>query len=194
MRNIDDQVMELLSNGEKFVYCFEISKGPHRILLTSNDLEIKIEGKKYLPFSGLKVKEMIFNESAQDFIEITGVFEKFGVKESDDLTDYMFMIDLYFPGKFSKFRFAEHICTRMKRYGLRFRLYLSSISIKFGSSVLETYSSSCRAIFGDSKCGIDKTRYQEGTSCDKKFITCCNKFNNAINFRGEPFIPVGNDV
>lgn len=25
--------------------------------------------------------------------------------------------------------------------------------------------------------------------CDKKFTTCCNKFNNAINFRGEPFLP-----
>lgn len=24
--------------------------------------------------------------------------------------------------------------------------------------------------------------------CDKKFTTCCNKFGNAINFRGEPFI------
>lgn len=28
--------------------------------------------------------------------------------------------------------------------------------------------------------------------CDKKFITCCNKFNNAVNFRGEPFIPEHN--
>ena len=25
--------------------------------------------------------------------------------------------------------------------------------------------------------------------CDKKFITCCNKYDNAVNFRGEPFIP-----
>ncbi|KAF8818801.1 phage BR0599 family protein [Rickettsia endosymbiont of Cardiosporidium cionae] len=25
--------------------------------------------------------------------------------------------------------------------------------------------------------------------CDKKFITCCKKFNNAVNFRGEPFVP-----
>ncbi|KHO03059.1 hypothetical protein JS55_04300 [Rickettsia felis str. LSU] len=25
--------------------------------------------------------------------------------------------------------------------------------------------------------------------CDKNFISCCNKFNNAINFRGEPLIP-----
>jgi uncharacterized phage protein (TIGR02218 family) len=27
------------------------------------------------------------------------------------------------------------------------------------------------------------------TGCDKNFITCCNKFNNAVNFRGEPLIP-----
>lgn len=25
--------------------------------------------------------------------------------------------------------------------------------------------------------------------CDKKFSTCCEKFNNAINFRGEPHLP-----
>ena len=25
-------------------------------------------------------------------------------------------------------------------------------------------------------------------ACNKKFITCCNKFNNAVNFRGEPTI------
>lgn len=26
-------------------------------------------------------------------------------------------------------------------------------------------------------------------SCDKRFLTCCKKFNNAVNFRGEPFLP-----
>ena len=25
--------------------------------------------------------------------------------------------------------------------------------------------------------------------CDKEFSTCCKKFNNAVNFRGEPFAP-----
>ncbi|MGV2432257.1 MAG UNVERIFIED_CONTAM: phage BR0599 family protein [Rickettsiaceae bacterium] len=24
--------------------------------------------------------------------------------------------------------------------------------------------------------------------CDKNFETCCNKYDNAVNFRGEPFI------
>lgn len=26
-------------------------------------------------------------------------------------------------------------------------------------------------------------------ACDKNFLTCCKKFNNAVNFRGEPFLP-----
>lgn len=30
--------------------------------------------------------------------------------------------------------------------------------------------------------------------CDKTFDTCCNKFNNAINFRGEPHIPGKNKL
>ncbi|WP_239832711.1 phage BR0599 family protein [Rickettsia endosymbiont of Culicoides newsteadi] len=30
--------------------------------------------------------------------------------------------------------------------------------------------------------------------CDKNFITCCNKFNNAVNFRGEPLIPDDNFI
>lgn len=25
--------------------------------------------------------------------------------------------------------------------------------------------------------------------CDRKLISCCKKFNNALNFRGEPFVP-----
>ena len=28
------------------------------------------------------------------------------------------------------------------------------------------------------------------TICDKQFITCCKKYDNAVNFRGEPFAPV----
>lgn len=33
------------------------------------------------------------------------------------------------------------------------------------------------------------SRYKVTMGCDKKFETCINRFNNAINFRGEPNIP-----
>jgi len=34
-----------------------------------------------------------------------------------------------------------------------------------------------------------KDNYIVTAGCDKKFETCCDKFNNAVNFRGEPNIP-----
>jgi uncharacterized phage protein (TIGR02218 family) len=30
--------------------------------------------------------------------------------------------------------------------------------------------------------------YQIMVGCDKKFLSCVGKFNNAVNFRGEPFL------
>jgi uncharacterized phage protein (TIGR02218 family) len=32
-------------------------------------------------------------------------------------------------------------------------------------------------------------KFKAIAGCDKAFSTCCNKFKNAINFRGEPYIP-----
>jgi hypothetical protein len=29
--------------------------------------------------------------------------------------------------------------------------------------------------------------------CDRRFVTCCQRFANAANFRGEPYLP-GNDL
>jgi len=36
-------------------------------------------------------------------------------------------------------------------------------------------------------CSATEVRISPG--CDKKIKTCCNKFNNVLNFRGEPFLP-----
>ena len=37
----------------------------------------------------------------------------------------------------------------------------------------------------------DRIELREG--CDKRFATCCERFDNAANFRGEPHLP-GNDL
>lgn len=31
--------------------------------------------------------------------------------------------------------------------------------------------------------------YVAVAGCDKNFATCCERFNNALNFRGEPHVP-----
>jgi uncharacterized phage protein (TIGR02218 family) len=40
---------------------------------------------------------------------------------------------------------------------------------------------------------VEGTRVELSQGCDRRFSTCINRFNNAINFRGEPHLP-GNDV
>ncbi len=37
------------------------------------------------------------------------------------------------------------------------------------------------------------TRVELTEGCDKRFSTCTTRFNNALNFRGEPYVP-GNDL
>lgn len=37
-------------------------------------------------------------------------------------------------------------------------------------------------------------QFQLTLGCDKKFATCASKFGNAINFRGEPFVPTGDQA
>jgi len=32
-------------------------------------------------------------------------------------------------------------------------------------------------------------KYRAVIGCDKRFETCIKKFNNAVNFRGEPHVP-----
>ena len=31
--------------------------------------------------------------------------------------------------------------------------------------------------------------FEVEAGCDKRFVTCRDKFNNALNFRGEPYVP-----
>ena len=39
----------------------------------------------------------------------------------------------------------------------------------------------------------DGCRVELREGCDKTFATCCGRFANAANFRGEPYLP-GNDL
>jgi uncharacterized phage protein (TIGR02218 family) len=40
---------------------------------------------------------------------------------------------------------------------------------------------------------VPGTRVELTEGCDKRFVTCTTRFNNALNFRGEPHVP-GNDL
>jgi len=193
MRNIPADIARCLSDGERFVYCFKFSNGERSLHLTSNDEPINLEDATYLPNSGLEVKMAIFNDSAQDLIEIAGIFEEGGITKFDDLGGYSAKIMIYFPAHKGLHHLVDYSASSFKFDDLRFTLILMPISAKLNQSLLFHFGNKCRANLGDSRCSVDLRAYPEHTDCDKSFRTCCIKFNNGVNFRGEPFIPNGSN-
>ncbi|SFI95170.1 DUF2163 domain-containing protein [Caulobacter sp. UNC279MFTsu5.1] len=51
-----------------------------------------------------------------------------------------------------------------------------------------TFGRSCDAAFGDARCGVDVAAFP-GATCDKRWITCRERFGNGLNFRGFPTAP-----
>lgn len=189
MKEIDPNILNALSNGEKFVYCFEIIKNNKRLFFTSHSKQLILSHNIYLHYSGLTIENLAFNDSGKDNIELIGIFESNGITEEEDLTGSTVKIDILFLRLNEKYHFAECFCSHMIKNSLYFKMILEPISYKLQKTIIESYGIYCRANLGDDRCLVDKNLYEQNTSCDKKFITCCNKFNNAVNFRGEPFIP-----
>ena len=247
-------IEEIIIKLENFVYCFQIklASGEELNLTNSNHI-IKNEEIVFLPNSGLDLKEAEFNDSAQNNVIIEGIFEENGITTEVDLNNAIVKIIIYSNGIFE--HFITYYCTLYTKYDLSFKMHLKPETIKYNQAVINRYSKTCRANFGDDKCKIDTDLYAgiykikeilkeslriEGldkengyynggkiifgdnrfsskvlssfgdlvilediipdyvkdareikiiSGCNKNFITCCNKFNNAINFRGEPLIP-----
>jgi hypothetical protein len=129
---------------------------------------------------------MVTNDSAKDYVKIRGIWENGGITQSDDIMDSDLDLIVYIYGKVQSI--SRYRCTKVVKEDLSFYLYIEPLSIKLSKTITERYGVNCRASFGDERCGINKSLYPKNTTCDKKFITCCNTFNNGVNFRGEPFI------
>ncbi len=248
------RVIPILPN-ENFIYCFKVQLANNkRLSLTSWSEAISADGIIFIPYSGLTLQEAVFNDCAQNHVILEGIFEEGGIEESFDLAGAKVEIMLYYPQSQLQ-PFLTYYCSLYTKRDLSFTLCLEPESAKYNQSLLNIFSRSCRANFGDDKCKLNKSDYsmaviithingrmittagidkesgyfsggealigarqfsakiynhvnnnielaaisafdlREGekiilmAGCDKRLITCCNKFNNAVNFRGEPFIP-----
>ena len=55
------------------------------------------------------------------------------------------------------------------------------------------FSRQCDASFGDTRCGMNRAKFPEGTVCPRSFQACRDQFANTANFRGFPYL-LGDDV
>jgi len=263
MRNLSKNINNAISEFQSFIYCFHITlQDETNIYLTESDKFIKLGSIIFAPYSGLSLKEGEFNDSSQNYIVLEGIFEKNGIEAQTDLTTATIKILMLF-GDVSH-HFITYSCITHNKTDLGFNICLQPATESYKKSIIQSFSKTCRANFGDLKCKADKNAYgymynikeifnntlivfemqkedgyfncgnatfereplqpvlhikivtQSGgqvtldkvitdnmkhfkkvkliAGCDKNFTTCCNKFDNAINFRGEPFIPENNFI
>ncbi len=254
MRIVPADIRNSIADLQNFTYCFQIKLSDNRELyLTESDSVLWIEGKEFIPNSGLTFQEGVFNDSAKNYILLEGIFEDGAIEHGMDLTSAEVKIYVCFTNACS--HFVTYYCSSFIKRDLGFALRLEPSVKAYEQIPLQFFSKNCRANFGDIKCQVDKKAYTQKydiqemfaktiilahsdkesgyftggdavlgeerfyskiiqhsnnfiildqlipdivkpnkavwltAGCDKKFITCCNKFNNAVNFRGEPTIP-----
>lgn len=238
------------------IYLFEILTHNGVVInLNSSELDIFLNERTYYHYSCLKLEKGEFNDSAENYIILNGIFSDKAISKNTDLTGCQ--INIYDYNNKLKTLIVSYFITEFEKNDLDFIIKCEPETIKYNQSIILLYSKTCRANFGDEKCGInlDKIKksykvksivkniisivnmdcsngyYNSGyvffktdlkadiklsiishynekievfgnipqefleekkveliSSCDKNFITCCNKFNNAVNFRGEPTI------
>ena len=74
---------------------------------------------------------------------------------------------------------------RIRREGSAFLAELEGPMAALDRVVGRTYGRICDAVLGDSRCGVEVG----GRTCDKRFETCVQVFENGANFQGFPDIP-----
>ncbi|MDP4709523.1 MAG: phage BR0599 family protein [Rickettsiaceae bacterium] len=140
------------------IYLFYIkAQGVKEYYLTSANVIITHEGNTYLPYSGLSLISGIFNDSAENHIILHGVFEKYGISKDDKLVGSNIKI-MYLQNDEIK-HLVTYICTQYNVNDLDFEMRCEPETIKYGQSLLQMFSKTCRAKFGDNKCMINIEDY-----------------------------------
>lgn len=169
-------------------FIFEItSKDGEKIFLTDSEKEIKINENPYLPNSSLRIEKSAFDESGICSVSISGFFEENGIKSIEQIKNSSFKISVFLDNG-EIMDILEYFFDSSEENGTEFKITLTPITSLYNSNITKNYSTYCRAKFKDELCKVDPSSFI-GETCDKSFTMCCNKFKNAINFRGEPFIP-----
>lgn len=156
------------------IYLFHIIKNSEtEYYLTSAAKGLEYEGNIYLPYSGLSFLSGSFNDSAENLIVLKGVFEQGGIGKDDDLIGASVKI-LRMQNNEIK-HFVTYFCTQHNINDLNFEIHCEPETIKYNRSLLQMFSKTCRASFGDDRCKVNKDDYAvicRISSINGSMITC----------------------
>ena len=153
--------MRLLNEEFKNItYCFEVTLDDGtKLFLTSADRQIKSDSIVFMPNSGLVLKEAEFNDSAQNYIILEGIYQSSGITKQMDLNEAEIKISIYLQQAF--YLFVTYRSNLYTKNDLSFIIHLGPETIKYNQSLLKVFSKKCRANFCDSECMLDKNLYSQ---------------------------------
>ncbi|MCP5370030.1 MAG: phage BR0599 family protein [Rickettsiaceae bacterium] len=176
-------------------FLFEIAtRDGKTFFLTSSDTEKNIKDKKYYPYCGLNLLHVKANDSGDNIAVISGIYHASAIKKTDDLTDATITIlqlvnnNLRIVGNL--------LCTFFSKQDLEFRFFCNSEIIKYKQSLLQLFSNTCRASFGDNKCKInpsDFTLKAQILEFENNRIKYQSQTYSNISFTGGQAILLGNN-
>lgn len=145
------------------VYLFHIkAQNSKEYYLTSGNNAVTYDTNTYLPESGLSLRSGEFNDSAENHIILHGIFENAGISKNDNFMGASIRI-MYLESEQVK-DLVTYICTQYNINDLDFEIRCESEAIKYNQSLLQMFSKTCRANFGDNKCKINIDDYS--LTCD----------------------------
>jgi uncharacterized phage protein (TIGR02218 family) len=180
----------------KYINCYQIKMQNSSDIVTycASDVELVIDGVVAKKNSGLCISE-ITNKFSQlesnyeliasydDFINKDSLYA--GQFEGARVDFYLYDLFAHAKGKIIKRGFVCAVELNDKEVIFTLQPLVSYL---FSNRINQNYSQTCRAKFGDKRCGLDlvkinhKLGYQP--QCDKSYLSCQN-YNNLTNFRGE---------
>ncbi|GAB4164472.1 MAG: hypothetical protein Tsb006_4060 [Rickettsiaceae bacterium] len=135
------------------IYLFEITlANGQKHYLTSAAESKAINSATYLPNSGLSIVSGVFNDSAQNHIIIHGIFEHGGIKKSSNLSGALVKIKYLTSDEVKPL--ACFSCSKYLSKDLEFEMHCEAETVKYNQSLLQMFSKTCRANFGDNKCKV----------------------------------------
>jgi len=172
--------------------CWQLSRADGlQIGLTDHDAELVIDGLTHEPGSALSAGAFASTYDLRPSrADASGVFSSDALTEGDLIAgkwdgarvdvlrvNWMAPDDhvLIWSGRLSEISHGEN----------GFAVEFISLKADLERPVGRVFSRLCDAALGDERCGVNA----DGRSCDQRFETCRDVFENIENFRGFPHLP-----
>lgn len=107
----------------------------------------------FRPNSNLCITDAVEDFLGRDTMTVEGVRERDGVHDPALLSGAQVRV-FFSKGDYLR-RIGTYLCFSVEIYGHSFRLHLGSKCHLLEKSLTESYSRTCRAVFGDSRCGFN---------------------------------------